>query len=79
MATKHQFTIEKPRAMGSQLGVNQSVADFAAFRRDLKLELKQGLRVPEANNDAALTGKIAWANLKERPDSNARWADSKLS
>ena len=77
MTTKHKFIIEEPRALGGQLGVNQSVVDFAEFRRELKLELEHGVRVPEANSDAPLTGKIAWANLKEFPDANTRWTDSK--
>ncbi len=77
MTTKRKFTIEKPRAMGGQLDVKQSVVDFAEFRRELKIELEHGVRVPKTNDDAPLTGKIAWANLKEFPDSNTRWIDSK--
>ena len=76
MTTKHKFIIEEPRALGGQLGVNQSVVDFAEFRRELKLELEHGVSAPEANSDAPLTGKIAWANLKEFPDANTRWTDS---
>ena len=45
-ATKHKFIIEEPRAMGGQLGVNQSVVDFAEFRRELQLELEHGV-VPQ--------------------------------
>jgi len=77
MKTKHKFIIEEPRAMGGQLGVNQRVVDFAEFRRELKRELEHGVSAPEANSAAPLTGQIAWANLKESPDSNTRWTDSK--
>jgi len=77
MTTKHKFTSEEAREMGGQLGVNQSVVDFAEFRRELKIELEHGFRVLGANSDAPLTGKIAWAHLKEFPDSNTRWNDSK--
>jgi hypothetical protein len=78
MATKHQFTIEEPRAMGGQLGVNQRVVDFTEFRRELKLELAHGVSAPEATGAAPLTGQIAWANLKETPDTNhMRWTDAK--
>ncbi len=77
MTTKHKFTSEEPRAMGGQLGVNQSVVDFAEFRRELKIELEHGLRVPEATSAAPLTSKIAWANLKEFSDSSTRWTDLK--
>jgi hypothetical protein len=77
MQPKRKFSIEEPRAMGSQLGVKQSVVDFAEFRRELQVELERGLVVPEATGAAPLTDKIAWANLKEFPDSNTRWTDSK--
>jgi hypothetical protein len=77
MQPKRKFTIEEPRALGSQLGVKQSVVDFAEFRRELQLELEHGVKVPEASDEAPLTGKIAWANLKEFPDANTRWTDAK--
>ena len=72
MQPKRKFTIEETREIGDQLGVNQSVVDFAEFRRELKLELEHGLRVPEANSDAPFTDKIAWAHLKEFPDHYTR-------
>jgi hypothetical protein len=75
MTTKHKFTIEEPHAMGSQLGVKQSVVDFAEFRRELKLELEHG--VVESTGVAPLTGQIAWANFKEFPDANTRWTEPK--
>jgi hypothetical protein len=77
MTTKHKFTIEKTHESGSQLGVNQRAVDFAAFRRELKLELEHGVSAPEAAGAAPLTGQIAWANLKEFPDTGTRWADAK--
>jgi Protein of unknown function (DUF5661) len=77
MHPKRKFAIEEAGKMGGQLGVNQSVVDFAEFRRELKTELEHGLSVPEANSNAPLTGKIARAHLKEFPDSSTRWTDSK--
>jgi hypothetical protein len=77
MQPKRKFTIEEPRALGSQLGVKQSVVDFAEFRRELQLELEHGVKVPEASDEAPLTGKIAWANLKQFPDADTRWTDAK--
>lgn len=77
MATKRKFTIEKSREMGGQLSVKQSVVDFAEFRRELRIELDHGVRVPKANDDASFTGKIAWTNLKEFPNANMRWTDAK--
>jgi hypothetical protein len=77
MTTRHKFTIEEPHAPGSQLGVNQSIVDFAEFRRELQLELEHGLRVLEGTGAAALTDKIVWTNLKEFPDNTVRWTESK--
>ena len=77
MNPKRKFTIEEARTMGGQLGVDQRVVDFAEFRRELKIELEHGLRVPAADSNAPLTGKMAWAHLKEFPDSPTRWTDSK--
>jgi hypothetical protein len=76
MTTKHKFAIEEPRAMGGQLGVNQRAVDFAEFRRELKLELEHGVSALEGTSTAPLTGQIAWANLKEFPDTGTRWADA---
>jgi hypothetical protein len=71
MATKRKFTIEEARETGNRLGINQSDFDFEEFRRGLEVELEHGLRDPETNvtgDDVLLTGKIAWAHLKEFPD-----------
>jgi hypothetical protein len=71
MATKRKFTIEEARTIGGQLGINQSDFNFEEFRRGLEVELEHGLRDPETNvtnDDVLLTGKIAWAHLKEFPD-----------
>jgi hypothetical protein len=77
MAAQRKFTIEEPRAMAGQLGVNQRVIDFAEFRRELQLELQRGVVIPEAVGAVPLTGKIVWANLKEFPEANTRWTDAK--
>jgi hypothetical protein len=71
MNPKRKFTIEEARKIGGQLGVNQGDFDFEQFRRGLEVELEHGLRDPETNvtnDDVLLTGKIAWAHLKEFPD-----------
>jgi hypothetical protein len=62
--------------MGSQLGVNQSIVDFAEFQRELRIELEHGLRTPEARVAAPLTGKLALTHLQEIPDSHTRWTNS---
>ena len=71
MQPKRKFTIEEAREIGGQLGINQSDFNFEEFRRGLEVELEHGLRDPETNvtnDDVLLTGKIAWAHLKEFPD-----------
>ena len=68
MNPKRKFTIEEAREIGGQLGVHQGDFDFEQFRRGLEVELEHGLRDPETNvtnDDVPLTGKIAWAHLKE--------------
>jgi len=68
MNPKRKFRIEEARKLGGQLGVNQGDFDFEELRRGLEVELEHGLREPETNvtnDDALLTGKIAWAHLKE--------------
>ena len=71
MNPKRKFTIEEARKIGDQLGLNQGAFDFEAFRRGLEVELEHGLIDPVTNvtnDDVSLTGKIAWAHLKEVPD-----------
>lgn len=71
MNPKRKFTLEEAREIGDQLGVDQGDFDFEEFRRGLAVELEHGLRDPETNvtnDDLPLTGKIAWAHLKEFPD-----------
>lgn len=56
---------------GLMLGVDWQKIDLEQFRRGLEVELEHGSRDPETDvthNDMTLTGKIAWAHLKEFPD-----------
>jgi hypothetical protein len=71
MNSKRKFTIEEARKIGGQLGINQSDFNIEEFRRGLEVELEHGLIDPVTNvtnDDVLLTGKIAWAHLKEFPD-----------
>lgn len=71
MNPKRKFTLEEARAIGGQLGIDQPDFNFEEFRRGLEVELEHGSRDPATNvtnDDGALTGKIAWAHLKEFPD-----------
>lgn len=58
-------------AVGRAIGIDFKKIDIEQFRRGLAVELEHGFQDPETNvtnNDLFLTGKIAWAHLKELPD-----------
>jgi len=71
MASKRQISAAEARNVGSTLKVDWSKVDLEQFRRGLEVELEHGARDPETNitnDDLPVTGKIAWAHLKEFPD-----------
>lgn len=71
MNNKRQFSTEEAQSLGSQLNIDWSQVDLEQFRRGLEVELEHGAIDPETNvtgNDLVLTGKIAWAHLKEIRD-----------
>ena len=74
IATKtSRFTVEEARTIGETIGIDWTAAPFAIeeFRAGLEVELEHGAHDPETDvthDDPLLTGKIAWAHLKELPD-----------
>lgn len=88
MGNARRITIEEARQVGTALGLDWDQIDPEQFQRGLEVELEHGAHDPETNvtgDDLALTGKIAWAHLKEFPDyytrldrleaeANAYWA-----
>ena len=71
--TTPRFTTEEARGLGERIGIDWAAAPFTAeeFRMGLEVELEHGARDPETDvtgNDPVLTGKIAWAHLKELAD-----------
>ena len=71
MNTKRQFSMEEARSIGTQLNIDWSQIDLQQFQRGLTVELEHGAMDPETNvtnDDLILTGKIAWAHLKEIRD-----------
>jgi hypothetical protein len=71
MNGKRRIQAEEARRVGASLGIDWEKVDPEQFRRGLEVELEHGARDPETNvtgDDLALTGKIAWAHLKEFPD-----------
>ncbi len=68
MNTKRQISLEEARSVGTKLGIDWTKIDLEQFRRGLDVELEHGACDPETNvtnDDPVLTGKIAWAHLKE--------------
>lgn len=68
---KIDFTAEQARAVGEQIGIDFAEFDLEEFRMGLSVEMEHGAQDPETNvtnGDPLLTGKIAWAHLKEIPD-----------
>lgn len=71
MTQKRSFTSEEAREIGKTLGINWATVDLEQFRRGLEVELEHGAHDPETNvtnNDPIMTGRIAWAHLKEIRD-----------
>jgi hypothetical protein len=67
------FSLEQAKVIGERIGIDWSGARFTPeeFLAGLEVELEHGARDPETNvtgDDQLLTGKIAWAHLKEFPD-----------
>jgi len=71
MSDKRKFSTEEARSIGTQLEIDWTQVDLEQFRRGLEVELEHGAIDPETNvtsDDLVLTGKIAWAHLKEIRD-----------
>ena len=59
------------KVIGDDLGINWNEVELDEFTKGVSVELEHGTKYPETNvtkNDKKLTGKIAWAHLKEFPD-----------
>lgn len=68
---KRTFTTQEARHIGEQIGIDFSTVDLEQFRLGLAVELEHGAHDPitnVTNDDPLVTGKIAWAHLKEIPD-----------
>lgn len=68
---RQKVNSEDAKSLGDQLGLNWNQIPLGEFRRGLEVELEHGAHDPETDvthDDMTLTGKIAWAHLKEFPD-----------
>jgi hypothetical protein len=77
--TTGRFTEADAARIGTEIGIEwaSSPFDVDQFRMGLEVELEHGAHDRETNvtdDDATLTGKIAWAHLKELPDYYTRLA-----
>jgi hypothetical protein len=66
---------EKAKEIGEALGINWNIVSLDEFTNGLNVEFEHGSRYPETNvtnDNELLTGKIAWAHLKEFPDYYSR-------
>ena len=67
----NNITPEKAKEIGAKIGIDWNKFDLDQFQMGLEVELEHGSNDPETNvtnSDPILTGKIAWAHLKEIPD-----------
>jgi len=70
---KKIFTLEEAVSVASKIGIVWDKVLFPKeeFHAGMNIELEHGLHDPETNvtdDDPIITGKIAWAHLKEIPD-----------
>lgn len=68
---KRSVTIEQANRIAAELGIDLSKVDAEQFRIGLEIEFEHGSRDPDTDvthDSETLTGKIAWAHLKEIPD-----------
>jgi Protein of unknown function (DUF5661) len=71
--TNEPFTVEQATAVAAEIGIDFERVEFDVeqFRRGMEVELEHGSHDPltnVTNDDPIVTGKIAWAHLREFPD-----------
>ncbi|OGF30429.1 hypothetical protein A3H09_02160 [Candidatus Falkowbacteria bacterium RIFCSPLOWO2_12_FULL_45_13] len=60
--------LKKQKKIGAAIGIDWTKVDMEEFRQGLHVELEHGLHDSQTNvtdDDPQVTGKIAWAHLKE--------------
>ena len=65
------FTAIQAKDIGDKIGIDWNSYDLEQFRMGLEVEMEHGAHDKETNvtnDDLQMTGKIAWAHLKEIPD-----------
>jgi hypothetical protein len=75
MNQKNEISVDEARKIGNQLNIDWTKVDLKEFQSGLAVELEHGAHDPETDvtgDNMLLTGKIAWAHLKEFPDYYSR-------
>ncbi|MBW8331533.1 MAG: hypothetical protein K0M40_05925 [Prolixibacteraceae bacterium] len=63
------------KEIGEDIGIDWNEVKLEEFTKGINVEFEHGTKFPETNvtnDDKILTGKIAWAHLKEFPDYYSR-------
>jgi Protein of unknown function (DUF5661) len=73
MSAERKVSADEARGVGEQIGIDWESAPFDVeqLRIGMEVEFEHGSHDPQTNvtnDDPVLTGKIAWAHLKEFPD-----------
>jgi len=71
MRTEKRFSLAEAKQIGDALGIDWHAIGIEQFQNGLEVELEHGTRDTQTNvtnDDALITGKIAWAHLNEFPD-----------
>lgn len=66
-----ELNSNKAKKIGDNIGISWNKVDLDEFTKGVNVEFEHGTKFPETNvtnNDNNMTGKIAWAHLKEYPD-----------
>lgn len=71
MTETKRTSIDEARRVGDAIGVDWERFDLDQFRRGMDVEYEHGTHDPQTDvthDDPILTGKIAFAHMKEFPD-----------
>jgi hypothetical protein len=73
MTARTPISMEEATRIGAQIGIEWASSPFGVeeFRAGMQVELEHGARDPATDvtgDDPVVTGKIAFAHLKEFPD-----------
>jgi hypothetical protein len=71
MSHPHHYEPDEAKNIGDRLGIDWTSVELEQFRKGLEFEFEHGkgsLETNVTNDDPLLTGKLAWAHLKNIPD-----------